>query len=74
MNIFITLLALFLLSGCATGAKPYALVGTGYQIDSQSDYLVRTARDYQCSTNIQGLYGIGGKVDDENRGKDGTQK
>lgn len=37
---------LLLLSGCA--ASPYAEVGIGYQLDSNSDWHLRTDREWQC--------------------------
>ena len=39
------------LAGC-TGAKPYAKIAVGYQLDAQSDWYVRTDRTWQCSTNV----------------------
>lgn len=44
------LIALLGISGCA--AQPYAKLAVGYQIDSQSDWYVRTDRDWQCSRNL----------------------
>jgi len=37
----------FLLLGCET-TEPYLELGVGYQIDSNTDWLLRTNRDYQC--------------------------
>ena len=39
---------LLLLVGCA-GAKPYAEIGIGYQLDKHTDYWLQTDRSWQCS-------------------------
>jgi hypothetical protein len=39
--------ALLCLAGC--GTTPYGEIGVGYQIDSRSDWYLRTEREYQCS-------------------------
>jgi len=52
--------ALFLLSACAHIPEPvYLDVGVGYQIDNNSDWYVRTERDWQCSDNFQGQFALG---------------
>lgn len=50
--------------GCAaiedrTGAAPYFDAGVGYQIDTNSDWYVRTEREWQCSDNFQGRFAVG---------------
>ncbi len=51
------------MSGCAgtevLGGSPYFDVGVGYQLDSHSDWYVRTQREWQCSDNFQGVFEIG---------------
>jgi len=42
-----------------TGARAYFDVGVGYQIDSMSDWHVRTERDWQCSQNWEAHFGFG---------------
>jgi len=53
---------LVLLSGCA--AAPYAELGIGYQIDSQTDYWLQTDRDWQCSKQPQFHAEVGLEFDD----------
>lgn len=45
-------IALVAVTGCA-GAKPYAEISLGYQLDKNSDWYVRTTRDWQCSENVK---------------------
>jgi len=52
------------LTGCATvedktGGAPYFDVGVNYQIDANSDWFVRTSRDWQCSKNWQAEFEVG---------------
>ena len=42
---------LLLLSGCA--ATPYGEIGIGFQINSNTDYWLKTTQDWQCSKQPQ---------------------
>lgn len=54
------LLAALFVSGCAHIPEPvYLDVGVGYQIDSHSDWYVRTEREWQCSDPFQGQFALG---------------
>lgn len=48
-------------AGCGTAA-PYASVGVGYQVDQNSDWYVRTERDWQCD-NPQAHFEVGLEFD-----------
>lgn len=57
-------LALLLLSGCAsiehhTGAAPYFDVGAGYMVNTNSDWFVRTDREWQCSRQPMAQFAVG---------------
>lgn len=50
---------LIAISGCASVPGAYAEVGVGYQIDDNSDWYVRTEREWQCSDNMQAHFEVG---------------
>lgn len=50
---------LLLLAGCASNPEPYLQVGVGYQIDANSDWYLRTDREWQCSDNFQAHFEVG---------------
>lgn len=64
---WVAAIAALLLAGCGvfdaaeekTGAEWYGEVGVAYQIDSNSDELVRTTQSYQCSDNFQAHFEAG---------------
>lgn len=62
MRLLIALAAL-LLAGCgtlerATGADVYTTWGVAHQLDEQSDWYVRTGREWQCEDNWQAHVGV----------------
>ena len=49
MTVFLVIV--FILSGCTSGPpRPYLELGLGYQIDGNSDWYLRTERDWTCNT------------------------
>jgi hypothetical protein len=51
------IIGFFALAGC--GSTPYYEVGVGYQIDNNSDYIVRRAREWQCNNGLQAQFELG---------------
>ena len=46
-------LLLLMLAGCASNPSPYATIGLGYQLDSNTDYWLKTEQEWQCSKQPQ---------------------
>ena len=60
-KLLILLVVSLLGTGCAYigDPAPYGEVGVGYQIDSMSDWHVRTDREWQCEDNFQAHFEVG---------------
>ena len=51
-------ICMMLLSACAT-SEPYFEVGIAHQLDQNSDWYVRTEREWQCSRNWMAEFELG---------------
>ena len=48
-----------LLSGCGTTTRPYLDVGVGYKIDHNSDWYLRTEREWTCDSPFRAHFEAG---------------
>lgn len=66
-NLVRALLLACLLALSACSSTPYFEVGVGYQIDDNSDWYLRTEREWQCSDNFQAHFEAGVEWDSGTR-------